>query len=635
MATSKAPQIVLQIDKVKSVQALHKMARHWDRSDAPRNADPALIARNQQLVGSDPAADVSAMLPEKRRKDAVLAMSMILSASPQYFRPDEPARSGHYDQRRVDAYVEATMGWAKKEFGKRLVSAVLHLDETTPHIHLAVVPLGPKGTLNAKDMFNKPNLIRFQDEVAQAVSHLGIKRGTRGSTATHEEIKEHYRAVHESNAPIDLAAADRAALVAGRTPQKVKDLQAKAADQDKSLQQAEEARREAARQSVEADAAKQALRATQDRLRGIPIAEVLPLLGYERDPNDKVEGWKGPAGRLTQGVRAGTPEKFMLHDMGEGGGGAIDLVMKIDNRSFKDAVTWLASQFGSEKAVATHTAEAEANAKAALASAKPVTLLKFTEKPEHLKAVSDYLSETRKIHSGITKSLMENNFIGAAQSGRFINAAFPLMPAESVGSVATKVGTLLRGTQPDHDFHGVRGQKAIWGYRTSAHAGGKREVMLIAESPVNAMSIHTLHLAKTGLLGSFEKDDISHIFYTATVGSSRDQLKGLVKSAVSKGMQIYTAFDDDKTGRTLHATVAETAKDASPNSVVTNMSGLLVMAGQNLNDFNQLLLLFLKEGAAILKERVAAAQQARKERLNAETAARGARALRGPGGIGS
>lgn len=625
MASTRAPQIVFHVEKVKSVHALREMSKHWDRSGNPQNADPAALVNNRQLVGSNSADDVMALLPANKKSNSVLAMEVIMSASPSYFRPDEPARAGRYDQARVDAYVEATMGWAKKEFGKRLVSAVLHLDETTPHIHLAVVPLGEKGQLNAKGTFNRAALIRFQDEISRSVAHLGIKRGTPKSQATHERIQDHYRAVNEAGQSLEIGAADRARLVRGETPQVVKDLQAKAGDQQKSRQEAEEARLLAASQSAAADLAKQTLRATQDRLRAIPIADVLPLLGYERDPNDTTEGWKGPAGRLSQGVRAGTPEKFFLHDMDVGGGGAIDLVMKVDNRDFKDAVAWLASQFGDNQAIATLTAKTESDAKeqVPLSRAK-VVALKTTEEPAHLEAVKKYLVEERKIPDPLVSHLIKFKNIQAAESGRFINAAFPLVAPTDLGepgSAERKVGLLLRGTQPEHPFHGVRGEKAIWGFRMNANKEAARNVMVIGESPIDVMSVVQVRLQKKGLFSALEKDDIAKIYYAATGGSSRDQLQALTKHAVSKGMQIFTAFDDDGPGRTLHARVDETAKDASPDAVVTNLSKFLTMMNEGIRDFNQLWMLLLRVGAENLKLRIDTTLEAAKQREAREKAA--------------
>ncbi len=42
----------------------------------------------------------------------------------------------------LDAWAKDSCGWLQKTFGKEnVVSAVLHLDEKTPHIHATVVPI--------------------------------------------------------------------------------------------------------------------------------------------------------------------------------------------------------------------------------------------------------------------------------------------------------------------------------------------------------------------------------------------------------------------------------------------------------------------------------------------------------------
>lgn len=106
-----------------------------------------------------------------------------------------------------------------------MVSAVLHMDETTPHIHATVVPIvqgerrkakeeqdngkkkyrkKAKDTLRlcADDVMTRTNLERFQDTYAEKMSKYGLERGIRGSDARHVSTIEFYKDIYQKN--IDL-----------------------------------------------------------------------------------------------------------------------------------------------------------------------------------------------------------------------------------------------------------------------------------------------------------------------------------------------------------------------------------------------------------------------------------------------
>ena len=67
-------------------------------------------------------------------------LRIVLSASPEYFRPDDPGAVGTWDEDRLAAWKEATMNQLRAEHGDDLIFAELHLDEDTPHIHAVVAP---------------------------------------------------------------------------------------------------------------------------------------------------------------------------------------------------------------------------------------------------------------------------------------------------------------------------------------------------------------------------------------------------------------------------------------------------------------------------------------------------------------
>ena len=191
--------------KIKSLSALKSHAGHAARTHETLNANTTLTPLNQVLVGSgDPAADAEARmaaLETPPRKNAVLAIDVLLTASPEYFRPDFPEMSGAYELSRLDQFNERALTWAQEYFGKEnVVSVFCHLDESTPHLSLTVVPVddtprkkGARIRLNAARWLDgKAKMQEMQDSFAAAVTNLGLERGERGSRAQHQSVQKYY-----------------------------------------------------------------------------------------------------------------------------------------------------------------------------------------------------------------------------------------------------------------------------------------------------------------------------------------------------------------------------------------------------------------------------------------------------------
>ena len=75
------------------------------------------------------------------------------------------------------------------------LSAVVHMDEKTPHLHLCFVPLTPDGRLSAKEIIgNRKNLVRWQDEFWQHMvkQYPELERGESASQTGREHIPVSY-----------------------------------------------------------------------------------------------------------------------------------------------------------------------------------------------------------------------------------------------------------------------------------------------------------------------------------------------------------------------------------------------------------------------------------------------------------
>lgn len=201
------PKAVLRCEKIKSRDGLKSRLSHNQRKGPqPRWVAPSGKHVTHSLKGRKPVKiynEIIKGLDKKPRKDSVLALELVLSASPEYFR-DNPDIWGEYDLDKSKAWADASAAWVAEYFGREnIVSVSWHLDEATPHAHVVIAPVdaeGGKKRLNAKKWTGGPSAMRkMQDSYAQSVAELGIERGTSKqiSHATHLHHREWYRKQHQ------------------------------------------------------------------------------------------------------------------------------------------------------------------------------------------------------------------------------------------------------------------------------------------------------------------------------------------------------------------------------------------------------------------------------------------------------
>lgn len=184
-------------------------ARHNLRErDAP-NARPEDRDRNIYLAGAKTAKDLmklwEELAPEKVRTNAVHALEYVMSAS-----PEEMAKMGHIQS---EDYLRDAYAWVEERHGaENILSAVIHMDETTPHLQVLVIPLDARGKLNARDIVgNAKDLSAMQTDYAERVcAKYGLERGLMRSGAKHETIKSYYARAN-ANENISLNLPERAA----------------------------------------------------------------------------------------------------------------------------------------------------------------------------------------------------------------------------------------------------------------------------------------------------------------------------------------------------------------------------------------------------------------------------------------
>lgn len=128
------------------------------------------------------------------RKDAVTHLKLVLTGSHKEMKEIEK------DPQKLKDWARTNYVFVGEHFGyKNIVEFSCHLDERTPHIHCVVVPLTKDGRLSAKEvMGDRRKLSELQDCYGKVMQNkFGLQRGFKGSTATHDSVREYYGRIEE------------------------------------------------------------------------------------------------------------------------------------------------------------------------------------------------------------------------------------------------------------------------------------------------------------------------------------------------------------------------------------------------------------------------------------------------------
>jgi len=116
------------------------------------------------------------------RKDAVVMCQIIVTSSNDFFR-DMPLEQ-------QKEFFKESLEHLKNKFGSdNIISATVHMDEKTPHMHVNFTPIREK-KLTAKTIFDRKGLIALQDDFHNEVGNKwGLKRGeSREEKRRHQDV---------------------------------------------------------------------------------------------------------------------------------------------------------------------------------------------------------------------------------------------------------------------------------------------------------------------------------------------------------------------------------------------------------------------------------------------------------------
>ena len=207
---------IIRAKKLKTMGAVSRSAQHTFRMQPTPNADPALTGRNRTVGAKGSEQILVALvrtLPTKRRKDAVLAIEYLVTASPEAFK----RHGGRLDDM-GDGYFADALKWLKTRHGaENVLSATVHLDESTPHMVIYVVPMTADKRLSCRDFLGGPQKLKAMQTSfhVQVGAQRGLERGVEGSKAKHEAVSAFYSTMTAAGEAPRLKARDYAAASVG------------------------------------------------------------------------------------------------------------------------------------------------------------------------------------------------------------------------------------------------------------------------------------------------------------------------------------------------------------------------------------------------------------------------------------
>lgn len=185
---NKVGYAVVHMMKIKS-GAVGGIQSHNNREHEPKTNPDVDMSRSEDNYDLIPCDNYKRSIKEKLsnlvessravRKDAVVVCNFIVTSD------NETMDALGTDRQRE--FFQDSVKWFSDRYGAdRVLNATVHMDETTPHLHIGVMPITQDGRLSAKAIFTKTEMKAIQTEFARDVGEkYGLERGVEGSERTH------------------------------------------------------------------------------------------------------------------------------------------------------------------------------------------------------------------------------------------------------------------------------------------------------------------------------------------------------------------------------------------------------------------------------------------------------------------
>ena len=173
--------VIMRLEKCK-MGAVSRIEKHHERKKDVYKSNPDIDLNRSDLNFhiKDPPDSYRKLIRKRieevgcrTRKDSVVMQDSICTASPEFFK-------GKTSRQKEDFFRMAYRFYVKTFGEENILSAVVHLDERTPHMHVCFVPITKDGKLSSKTVIGGPaGLVKLQDDFYSHMlySFPELKRG--------------------------------------------------------------------------------------------------------------------------------------------------------------------------------------------------------------------------------------------------------------------------------------------------------------------------------------------------------------------------------------------------------------------------------------------------------------------------
>lgn len=183
---------------------LSKVQNHNMRKRIEENVDPEKSKNNIILLGSNNLKnDINDYISNNnlsvRNKTTIVANEFVLTASPEFFYQNSDGTKKSLDEyeNNLQDWVKTQMKYINNNKYGVAVNAVLHLDESTPHIHFLSIPIHEQKLNNKAIWKGKNSYSKLIDDYVKVVQkdfpvlQRGVSNEEREQKVTHETIKNY------------------------------------------------------------------------------------------------------------------------------------------------------------------------------------------------------------------------------------------------------------------------------------------------------------------------------------------------------------------------------------------------------------------------------------------------------------
>lgn len=154
--------------------------------DLGRSHENLILKHPEVTQYQDARAIIEGRAVNQVRKTSVWQTEFIISSDQEFFK--------ELPREEQNRFFEESYKYLAREFGEQNITcAVVHYDETTPHMHFDFVPMTEQNKLSRKEVMTRERLLKIQDEMPRILHEKGydVVRGVKSAQIDEKDRPRH------------------------------------------------------------------------------------------------------------------------------------------------------------------------------------------------------------------------------------------------------------------------------------------------------------------------------------------------------------------------------------------------------------------------------------------------------------